>query len=217
MEGYKPEEKIPSYLIEKYNLLSKNEAIFEIHNPTDITLLKKARQRLKYEELFLYLLKINYLKQKINSDSIAITRTIPQEKIDKLISKLPYELTIDQKVSLNEILEDMSSSKRMNRLLQGDVGSGKTIIALIASYANYLSGYQTAIMVPTEVLVNQHFNTFNSLFKEIEFNGKKIKVDILSSSITAKERKQKLEDLASGEIDIIVGTHSLFQKDVSFV
>ena len=158
MSGYKVEETLPEYIIEKYNFLSKNEAITEVHNPTDIILLKKARQRLKYEELFMYLLKINYLKQKINEDSQAIKRDIDRDKIEKFISKLPYELTVDQKTVVDEILNDMASPKKMNRLLQGDVGSGKTVVALIAAYANYLSKYQTAIMVPTEILATQHYN-----------------------------------------------------------
>ena len=115
MDGYKPEEKLPDYILEKYNLLSKYEAIAEIHNPTDVNLLKKARQRLKYEELFFYLLKINYLKEKINNDKDAISRKIDNKKIDKLIETLPYELTQDQKTSLEEILNDMSNKKRMNR------------------------------------------------------------------------------------------------------
>ena len=145
MNGYHPKEIIPKYLVEKYDLMSKYEAISEIHNPTDALCLKKARQRLKYEELFMYLLKINYLKDKIDKENEVIKRKIDIQKIDKFISKFPYELTPDQKTSVKEILDDMSSDKRMNRLLQGDVGSGKTIVALIAAYANYLSGYQTGL------------------------------------------------------------------------
>ena len=170
MSGYKPHELLPQYIINKYNLLTKFEAISEIHNPTDITLLKKSRQRLKYEELFLYLLKINYLKSKTTHDELAIERNIDETKINELISSLPYELTIDQKTSLNEILTDMSSRKCMNRLLQGDVGSGKTIIALIASYANFLSHYQTALMVPTEILANQHYLEAKKLFNKTKIS-----------------------------------------------
>ena len=209
MSGYKPKEILPEYLKEKYNLLSKAEAIAEIHNPTDIILLKKARQRIKYEELFMYLLKINYLKEKINSDSKAISREIKRDEIDKFISSLPYELTIDQKSAVDEILSDMESNKRMNRLLQGDVGSGKTIVALIAAYANYLSKYQTALMVPTEILATQHYQDAQKLFK-------KMKIALLTSSTKKSDKDKILKDLKDGKIDLIIGTQSLIQDNVEF-
>ena len=211
MNGYKPLEIIPDYITEKYNLLSKYEAISEIHNPTDITLLKKARQRLKYEELFMYLLKINYIKNKINSEEHAIKRVIDIDKIDKLINKLPYSLTIDQKIALDEIIADMSSDKRMNRLLQGDVGSGKTIIALLASYANYLSNYQTAIMAPTEILATQHYNEACKLFKDTKMN-----ITLLTSSTKKNDKDKILKDLELGKLDLIIGTQSLISENVKY-
>ena len=211
MNGYHPKEIIPKYLVEKYDLMSRYEAISEIHNPTDALCLKKARQRLKYEELFMYLLKINYLKDKIDKENEVIKRKIDIQKIDKFISKFPYELTPDQKTSVKEILDDMSSDKRMNRLLQGDVGSGKTIVALIAAYANYLSGYQTAIMVPTEILANQHYNEALKLFKE-----EKINVALLTSNTSKKEKQEIYTNLKSGKIDLIIGTQSLIQENVIF-
>ena len=211
MDGYKPEEKLPDYILEKYNLLSKYEAIAEIHNPTDVNLLKKARQRLKYEELFFYLLKINYLKEKINNDKDAISRKIENKKIDKLIETLPYELTQDQKTSLEEILNDMSNKKRMNRLLQGDVGSGKTIIALISAYANYLSKYQTAIMAPTEILATQHYNEAKKIFKK-----EKLNIELLTSSTKQKDKVKILKELEDGTIDLIIGTQSLIQENIKF-
>ena len=191
--------------------MSKQEAISEIHNPTDVVFLKKARQRLKYEELFMYLLKINYLKSKIEQDEKAIVREIDKEKIDKFISKLPYELTYDQKISINEILDDMSSNKRMNRLLQGDVGSGKTIVALLAAYANYLSKYQTAIMVPTEILANQHYNEALKLFEK-----EKINIALLTSNTPKKDKELIYEELKKGKINLIIGTQSLIQENVVF-
>ena len=211
MSGYRPKEILPTYITEKYDLLSKNEAITEIHNPTDITLLKRARQRLKYEELFMYLLKINYLKQKINNDEEAIKRDIDKEKINKFINNLPYELTIDQKSSIDEIIDDMSSPRKMNRLLQGDVGTGKTVVALVAAYANYLAKYQTAIMVPTEILATQHYQTALELFKKEKMN-----IALLTSSTKNKDKEQILFDLASGKIDLIIGTQSLIQEGVKF-
>ena len=211
MNGYKPKEIIPEYIKEKYNLLSKYNAICEIHNPTDIVLLKKARERLKYEELFMYLLKINYLKEKINNDELAISRDIDKDKISKFINTLPYSLTEDQLKSLDEILNDMSSKKRMNRLLQGDVGSGKTIVAFLSSYANYLSGYQTALMVPTEILANQHYNEACKLFKNVKMN-----IAILTSSTKKSDRDNILSNLKDGKIDLIIGTQSLISEGVIF-
>ena len=211
MNGYKPVDILPEYIIEKYKLLPKYEAICEIHNPTDEMLLKKARQRIKYEELFMYLLKINYLKERENSNKLAIKRVIDHDKVDKLIAKLPYELTSDQKVAIDEILADLESPKRMNRLLQGDVGSGKTIVALISAYANYLAGYQSAIMVPTEILANQHYNEAVNLFKSVKMN-----VALLTSSTKNKEKEQILADLSSGKIDLIIGTQSLIQEKIVF-
>lgn len=211
MGGYKPNERLPKYLIEKYNLLSKKEAICEIHNPTEVISLKKARQRLKYEELFMYLLKINYLKSKIEKDEKAIKREINREKINKFISKLPYELTFDQKTSIDEILNDMSEPRRMNRLLQGDVGSGKTIVALISSYANYLSKYQTAIMVPTEILANQHYNEAVKLFEKEKMN-----IALLTSNTSKRDKEIIRENLKNGKIDLIIGTQSLIQENVTF-
>ena len=211
MSGYKPVERIPDYLIEKYNLMNKYEAISEIHNPTDIISLKKARQRLKYEELFMYLLKINYLKNKIDNNKDAIARNIDMKKIEKFISKFPYELTVDQRTSVKDILQDMSSTTRMNRLLQGDVGSGKTIVALIAAYANFLSNYQTAIMVPTEILANQHYNEALKLFE-----NEKINIALLTSNISKKEKEKIYQELKDGTIDLIIGTQSLIQDNVTF-
>ena len=211
MNGYKPVDIIPEYIKEKYNLLSKYEAICEIHNPTEELLLKKARQRIKYEELFMYLLKINYLKEKMNSDTEAIARVIDYKKLDKFISELPFALTLDQKTSVDEIISDLESPKRMNRLLQGDVGSGKTVVAFIATYANYLAKYQTAIMVPTEILANQHYNEAKKIFAKT-----KMHVELLTSSTKLKDKERILDDLKEGKIDLIIGTQSLIQEKITF-
>lgn len=209
--GYRPVEKIPKYILNKYNLMTKYEAICEIHNPTDVNLLKRARQRLKYEELFIYLLKINYLKNKNQENASALIKNIDREKINKFISTLPYELTIDQNAALNDILNDMSSNKRMNRLLQGDVGSGKTIVAFLSAYANYLSKYQTALMVPTEILANQHYEEAKKLLQKLG-----MKIELLTSSTSKKEKEKIYDELSSGKIDLIIGTQSLIQDKISF-
>jgi len=134
-----------------------------------------------------------------------------KQRVDDFILKLPYELTIDQKRSLDEIFTDMRAPYKMNRLLQGEVGSGKTVVAAIALFAVITAGYQGAIMVPTEVLANQHYSTFKDLFKNED-----ISIGMLSSSVNSKDKKVILTDLLNKKIDIVIGTHSLFQKDVIF-
>ena len=183
---YEVDNLIPRYLEEKHKLLSKKEAINNIHIPVDAFSLKKGRQRIKYEELFMYMLKIAYLKKKIENDEKAISRNIDIEKIDKFIDNLPFPLTSDQDLSIKEILEDMQSSKRMNRLLQGDVGSGKTIVAFISVYANYLSKYQAAMMAPTEILANQHYEEAKKVFSKY-----KLDIRLLTSSTSKKDKEEE--------------------------
>lgn len=202
---------VPRYIEEKYNLMNKKSAIKNIHVPEDILLLKKARQRIKYEELFMYVLKINYLKNKINNDNLAIERNIDKDKLDKFIKSLPFELTLDQDKAVNDIINDLSIKKRMNRLLQGDVGSGKTIIALIAVYANYLSKYQSALMAPTEILAVQHYEEAKKIFSKYKLN-----IALLTSSTSNKDKKTIYEELENGKIDLIIGTQALIQENVKY-
>jgi len=202
---------IPTYLEEKYNLMSKKDAIYNIHLPNDILSLKKARQRIKYEELFMYMLKINYLKSKIENDNNAISRVIDKNKIDNFVENLTFKLTLDQDKAVKEILGDMESSKRMNRLLQGDVGSGKTIVAFIAIYANYLSKYQSALMAPTEILATQHFEEAKKVFSKYKIN-----IALLTSSTSNKEKKEIYENLENGKIDLVIGTQTLIQEKVNY-
>ena len=202
---------VPRYIEEKYNLMNKKSAIKNIHVPEDILLLKKARQRIKYEELFMYVLKINYLKNKINNDNLAIKRNIDKDKLDKFIKSLPFELTLDQDKAVNDIINDLSIKKRMNRLLQGDVGSGKTVIALIAVYANYLSKYQSALMAPTEILAVQHYEEAKKIFSKYKLN-----IALLTSSTSNKDKKTIYEELENGKIDLIIGTQALIQENVKY-
>ena len=202
---------VPRYIEEKYNLMNKKSAIKNIHVPEDILLLKKARQRIKYEELFMYILKINYLKNKINNDTLAIERNIDKGKLDKFIKSLPFELTLDQDKAVNDIINDLSIKKRMNRLLQGDVGSGKTIIAFIAIYANYLSKYQSALMAPTEILAVQHYEEAKKIFSKFKLN-----IALLTSSTSNKDKKTIYEELENGKIDLIIGTQALIQENVKY-
>lgn len=202
---------VPRYIEEKYNLMNKKSAIKNIHVPEDILLLKKARQRIKYEELFMYVLKINYLKNKINNDNLAIERNKDKDKLDKFIKSLPFELTLDQDKAVNDIINDLSIKKRMNRLLQGDVGSGKTVIALIAVYANYLSKYQSALMAPTEILAVQHYEEAKKIFSKYKLN-----IALLTSSTSNKDKKTIYEELENGKIDLIIGTQALIQENVKY-
>lgn len=202
---------LPKYLEEKYNLITKKEALHNVHNPIDILMLKKARQRIKYEELFMYMLKINYLKEKIVSEEACITRNLDREKINKFISSLPFALTLDQQIAVNDILKDLESEKRMNRLLEGDVGSGKTIVAFISIYANYLSKHQSALMAPTEILATQHYEEALKIFSKCKMN-----IALLTSSTSAKDKKEIYENLSNGKIDLIIGTQSLIQEKINY-
>ena len=210
-EDYNVIDYIPDYLSDKYNFMSKKQAIYNVHMPIDILDLKKARQRIKYEELFMYMLKINYLKRKIIQDNTAIERKIDREKIKEFIKALPFELTSDQLIAVDDILTDLESNKRMNRLLQGDVGSGKTIVAFITTYANYLSNYQTALMAPTEILAKQHYDNAKKVFKNTD-----MKIELLTSSLTNKKKEEIYNKLYNNEIDLIIGTQAIIQDKVNF-
>ena len=209
--GNELEDYIPKKLLEKYNFLNKKTALNIIHNPSTKEKLKEASIRLKYEELFVYMAKINYLKLKNKNIKDGIEKDFDKEKLDKVIKSLPYELTIDQKTVLNEILEDLTSKRRMNRLLQGDVGSGKTIISIIAMVANYLSGYQSALMVPTEILATQHYETMKEILKDFNIN-----IALLTGSLPKNKKDLIHEELKLGKIDMVVGTHALIQEEVVY-
>lgn len=209
--GNELEDYIPRYLLEKYNFLNKKTALNIIHNPSTKEKLKEASIRLKYEELFVYMAKINYLKLKNKNIKDGIEKDFDKEKLDKVIKSLPYELTVDQKLVLNEILEDLTSKRRMNRLLQGDVGSGKTIISIIAMVANYLSGYQSALMVPTEILATQHYETMKEILKDLNVN-----IALLTGSLPKNKKDLIHEELKLGKIDMVVGTHALIQEEVVY-
>ena len=202
---------IPKSIIEKYDFLNKKTALNIVHNPSTMDKLKQATIRLKYEELFLFMTKINYLKIKNQNIKNGIERKYKKEDLNKLLKSLPFKLTEDQNKVLDEIIEDLKSTKRMNRLLQGDVGSGKTIISIIALYVNYLSGYQGALMVPTEILANQHFETVKNILKDTD-----CKVELLIGSLTKKEKDSIHKRIKEHDIDIVIGTHALIQDDVEY-
>ena len=202
---------IPTEYQEKYNFVNKRTALNIVHNPPSIEKLEEAKNRLKYEELFSFMFKINYLKLENKKKDSGIKKAIDDSKINQFIKTLPFELTSDQKTAVNDILNDLRGEGKMNRLLQGDVGSGKTIVAFLAIYANYLAGYQSALMVPTEILAVQHFNNMNNLLKNTG-----LRISLLTGSTPKKEKEKILFSLAQNDIDVVIGTHSLIQEEVEY-
>ena len=206
----KLEDTLPEYLLSKYNLCDLNTAIKQIHFPDNFENFNKARKRLVFEELLSMQLALLSLKSQyeVESEGISLDKNV---KMSELIDKLPFRLTKAQLRVLEEIDNDLESSKPMNRLLQGDVGSGKTVVAEIAAYKAVKSGYQVAIMAPTAILATQHLESFTSLLDDTG-----IKCELLISGISKKKKEDILERLKNGEIDILIGTHALLEENVVF-
>ena len=200
---------IPEEYIKEYSLLDKLTAIKEIHNPTSTNNLKQAEICLKYEELFEYTLKINYLKYLKDKTTSSYIKTFDTSKLDNLIASLPFKLTDSQVNAVEDIKKDFNSPKHMNRLILGDVGSGKTIISVLALYMNYLSGYQGVLMAPTEILIKQHYENIKKILTDLN-------IEILTGSTTKKDRDKIIENLKNGKIDILLSTHSVLNDDVVF-
>ncbi|MCU9612145.1 ATP-dependent DNA helicase RecG [Caldibacillus lycopersici] len=209
--GHLLDETLPDDIRRKYRLYSKMTALGALHFPKDAQQLKQARRRMVYEEFLLFQLKMQALRKFEREHSQGISIRYDNEQLKSFIASLPFPLTNAQKRVLSEILHDLKSPFRMNRLLQGDVGSGKTVVAAIALYAAVTSGYQGALMVPTEILAEQHTE---SLKKMLQPFG--VRVELLTGSTKKKQRNIILEGLASGEIRIVIGTHALIQDDVNF-
>lgn len=211
MFGKEIPDYIPSSYLEKYNFLNKKTSLNIVHNPSTIDKLKEVTIRLKYEELFAFMFKINYLKVQNKKKNNGLTRKIDRSKLNEFINKLSFELTDDQKKAIDEILNDLESPSRMNRLLQGDVGSGKTIVSFIAMLANYFSGYQSALMAPTEILATQHYKNLVNFI-----NDSDIKIELLTGSTSKKDKLRIYSGLKDGSISMVVGTHALIQDDVVY-
>lgn len=201
---------IPDDYINKYNFLEKRASVLEMHHPTNQAKLKQAILRTKYEELFVYMLKMNLLKQE-KHHTHGLERNISFNDVSAFIKTLPFTLTEDQMKATKNIFEDLNKQYAMNRLLQGDVGSGKTIVAVLAMYMNFLSGYQSALMAPTEILANQHYLNIKNLFKDTPIN-----VALLTGSMTKKEKREVYQKLELGEIDVLIGTHALISEEVTY-
>lgn len=201
---------VPDYLIEKYNFINKKEAVTNVHKPKDINSLKKADLHLIYEELFTFMLKVSYLKEKSASDGKFNIKSFDEDRVNNFISSLPFNLTDGQMQAVSDIKGDFLSKKKMNRLILGDVGSGKTIVSFIALYMNMLAGYQGVLMAPTEILAVQHFNNMKSLF------GDKLNIQLLTSSTKKGERNKILQNLKNGETQVLIGTHSLLNDELVY-
>ncbi len=204
------DDYIPKEYIEKYNFPSKKEAIKILHKPMNEQEIYSAKNRLIYEELFLFLFKVQYLKQQKN-DNEAIIKDINMDKIEAFINNLPFTLTNDQKKGIDAGIKDFTTKKTMNRLLLGDVGSGKTIVAIALMYANFLAGYQSAFMAPTEILANQHYNTIIKILENYN-----IKIELLIGSMSKKEKNKVITKVANNEVDILIGTHAILNENLKF-
>ncbi|MFE3575021.1 ATP-dependent DNA helicase RecG [Lysinibacillus sp. NPDC059133] len=204
-------DAVPQSLRTDYKLATIRDGLEGIHFPIDAGHAKQARRRFAYEELLNFQLRIQALR-KIRKDSEQGTVIqFDLQKIRAFIASLPYELTGAQKRVVNEICKDLKEPHRMNRLLQGDVGSGKTVVAAICLYAAVTASFQGALMAPTEILAEQHAENLVEWFEPFG-----VRVSLLSGSTKAKERRLLLEELANGDIDILIGTHALIQPDVVF-
>lgn len=205
----KENNNIPKELISKYNLMSEDEAVRIIHNPKDENSLKTALKTLKYEEIFTYMKNIKLLKKKNEIHKDVYKKEVSLNMVHDFINSLPFKLTIDQEKIAFKMLDEICGDTLMNRLLQGDVGSGKTIVAFIISYALYTGGYQTSFMAPTEVLARQHYKNACDLFKDTNF-----KVGLLTGKMTLKEKRKVYEKIEKNEIDMLIGTHALISDKV---
>ena len=203
-------DSLPSNLVSKYNLLSKKDALYNIHFANDLKMVHYAKNRLIYEELFDFSFKMNYFKnQNIRKDKVP--KNIDINKINEFKKLLPFSLTTDQDNAYNEIVQDMSSNKKMNRLLLGDVGSGKTVVAVGAIYANFIAGFESTLMAPTEVLATQHYFSIKKILDK--FN---VAVELITGSMSKKEKEAIYKRVQNKEIDLLIGTHSLLNENIIF-
>lgn len=202
---------IPENLHVRYRLLRKADAIRRIHFPEDTRDIRLAARTLKYEEFLVFFTSIALMKNEEGKGVYKQPRIIDMGKVKEVIAWMPYELTKDQKTSLQEIFQDMRDTKVMYRLVQGDVGCGKTAVAVIAMYACVTAGFQAALLAPTEILVRQHVASLQSILKDTD-----CRIAVLYAGMSASEKREVLDGLANGTIDIIAGTHSLIQDTVAF-
>lgn len=204
-------ELLPAELLNKHDLMARREAIAAIHLPERMDAGQEARRRMVYEELLLFQLKMNSLRALNRQRADGLAQAVDRPAVRAFVRGLPFALTASQKQVIAEILDDMQAPYAMNRLLQGDVGAGKTVVAAAALLATVKAGYQGALMAPTEILAEQHFRSLESLFAPWG-----ISVGLLTGSMTDRQRRDQLGALQMGMVDVVVGTHALIQEDVHF-
>ncbi|MGF6951166.1 ATP-dependent DNA helicase RecG [Neobacillus sp. B4I6] len=209
--GHFIEETLPAAFIKKYRLLDRQGAIEAMHFPSSQEAVKQARRRIVYEEFLMFQLKMQALRKFEREHSPGICQNYNVTQVKGFINSLPFPLTNAQSRVVNELLAELKSPLRMNRLLQGDVGSGKTVVAAIGLYASVTAGYQGALMVPTEILAEQHAQSLKSMLEPFD-----VRCELLTSSIKGKRRKEILHELAEGNVDLLIGTHALIQDEVTF-
>lgn len=210
--GVAETEYLPEALCRKYALEDLSSALEHIHFPKDESELLAARKRLVFDEFFMFLLSVRFLKDK-KEDRKSLYPFVIDESVRELSERLPFSLTGAQKRVVEEVYKDLSSGRIMNRLIQGDVGSGKTIVAVLALLQAAAGGFQGALMVPTEVLAKQHFESMETLFHQM---GLSIKPVLLTGSMTRKEKREVYGQIERHEADIIIGTHALIQETVVY-
>ncbi|QLK85842.1 ATP-dependent DNA helicase RecG [Staphylococcus sp. 17KM0847] len=203
-------EWLPQDLRDKYKLETLHDTIHALHEAQNRQAILKARRTFAFTEFFMFELRMQWLNRLEKSSDEAVEVDYDIKRVKAFIAALPFELTDGQKQSINEIFRDLKAPIRMHRLLQGDVGSGKTVVAAVCMYALKTAGYQSALMVPTEILAEQHAESLGKLF------GERMNIALLTGSVKGNARKYLLEQLAAGEIDCLVGTHALIQDDVTF-
>ncbi len=208
LSGYHIEDDLPVEYIEKYRLGTLDEIVRLAHFPASIADCKKIHRRVRYEDFFWYTASLEILRT-VCSKEQKEPKKINKEKIQSAIQGLPYELTLDQSKVIEECLQDLESSKIMNRLVQGDVGSGKSIVAFLCALASINAGYQVALMAPTEILAKQHLENVKKTFPDLQ-------VELLTSSVKQKERTEILYKLLHGRISLLIGTHALLEDTVLF-
>lgn len=204
-------EVLPSALLEKHRLMPRSQAVQLIHQPSDFEDGQRARWRLAYEELFMFQLKLHAFRQVTRKETVGVAHRIDREAMERFFGALPFELTASQREVIAEIVGDLQQSYCMNRLLQGDVGSGKTVVAAAALFAVVQAGSQGALMVPTEIVAEQHTRSLQKLFEPFG-----ITVAMLTGGMKERARREVLASLQEGEVDIVVGTHALIQDGVFF-
>lgn len=203
-------DNIPEKYIMQHHLIHKENALYCIHFPENKKDIQEALKYLKYEEFLEFQLTMQLTKQQ-RVQEMGIEKKMDVMKLQDFILSLPFSLTADQQTAVKDIITDLMSPHMMYRFLQGDVGSGKTVVSSVALYANYLAGYQGALMAPTEILATQHYKTLNTFFENTD-----VCVELLTGSLSAKEKELVYEKIENGQADIIVGTHALFQKKVVY-